>query len=234
MALLHIIQLEQCPILKQLRLEEALLRTDTRNWCLINTGSPPAIVMGISGKPELLINSVRQTKNPLPVIRRFSGGGTVVVDQETLFVTFICNSNDMQIACYPDRVLQWSAQFYSGVFSDKFKLHENDYAFENRKFGGNAQYFRKERWLHHSSLLWDYSPHLMDYLLLPQKTPRYRAGRSHDDFLCRLKDFYVNKSEIKQRITGALSSRFQIEEVPLEAAELALQIPHRQATEIVI
>ena len=40
------------PILEQLQLEEALFRADQRNWCLLNSGSPPAIVMGISGLPE--------------------------------------------------------------------------------------------------------------------------------------------------------------------------------------
>ncbi len=47
----HLLQLQNMPILEQLRLEEALLRADDRNWILINRGSPPAIVMGISGKP---------------------------------------------------------------------------------------------------------------------------------------------------------------------------------------
>ncbi len=35
--------------------EEALMRADERNWCVINNGSPKAIVMGISGKPDQLI-----------------------------------------------------------------------------------------------------------------------------------------------------------------------------------
>ena len=38
------------PILKQLQIEEALLRATSDNWCLLNNGSSqPAIVMGISG-----------------------------------------------------------------------------------------------------------------------------------------------------------------------------------------
>ncbi len=44
-------------IFEQLRLEEALLRSDGRNWCLLNVGQePPSIVMGISGVPEKLLN----------------------------------------------------------------------------------------------------------------------------------------------------------------------------------
>ena len=51
--LVHVVRMRGVPILQQLRLEEALLRTDDRNWCLINDGGPndlpPSVVMGISG-----------------------------------------------------------------------------------------------------------------------------------------------------------------------------------------
>ena len=49
---LHLLRLENIPILEQLAIEEALLRTDHRNICIVNSGTPPAIVMGISGKAE--------------------------------------------------------------------------------------------------------------------------------------------------------------------------------------
>ena len=50
MQTLRLIRTRQLPILRQLRLEEALLRADAGNWCIINDGSSiPAIVMGISG-----------------------------------------------------------------------------------------------------------------------------------------------------------------------------------------
>jgi hypothetical protein len=48
--LVNILRLRGYPILKMLQLEEALLRTDDRNWLLLNEGTDrPAIVMGISG-----------------------------------------------------------------------------------------------------------------------------------------------------------------------------------------
>ena len=56
---LHLLNLSCFPIFQQLQIEEALLRADQRNWCIINTGSPPAIVMGISGKPGTCIDHKR-------------------------------------------------------------------------------------------------------------------------------------------------------------------------------
>jgi hypothetical protein len=44
------LKLAAMPILKQLQLEEALLRATSHNWFLINEGTPdPTIVMGVSG-----------------------------------------------------------------------------------------------------------------------------------------------------------------------------------------
>ena len=90
---MNILHLKNVSIFEQLQLEEALLRADTRNVCIINEGSSPAIVMGISGKAEELIDLEKLEQNPIPVIKRYSGGGTVVVDPNTLFVSFICNKD---------------------------------------------------------------------------------------------------------------------------------------------
>ncbi len=52
-----------------------------------------------------------------------------------------------------------------------------DYAFGQRKFGGNAQAITKARWLHHTSLLWDFDDARMRLLKHPSRTPEYRAVR---------------------------------------------------------
>lgn len=228
---LFLVQLSNYPIFQQLQLEEALLRADQRNWCLINDGTQPAIVMGISGKTELLINRTRLLQNPCPVIRRFSGGGTVFVDESTCFVTFICNAEHVNVPPCPEKVLHWTADLYQQAFPHlDFKLMENDYAIGNRKFGGNAQYLCKGRWLHHSSLLWDFHLERMDYLLMPPKTPKYRQQRAHGDFLMRLRDVYHCRESFKQEIRKTLASRFVITEMTLEQVHEVLERPHRQAT----
>lgn len=45
-----VLRLQNFQILRQLKLEEALLRASNDNWFLVNDGTPdPAIVLGISG-----------------------------------------------------------------------------------------------------------------------------------------------------------------------------------------
>lgn len=228
---LHFIHLDNHFIYSQLELEEALLRSDNRNWCLFNYGSPPAVVMGISGKPHLLLETQKLLSYQIPVIRRFSGGGTVLVDPNTLFVSFIFNRDTFGFLPQPENIMNWSAKFYAKVFTQpQFQLRENDYVYANRKFGGNAQYIRKDRWLHHTSFLWDYDPMLMQLLKLPLKTPQYRDKRDHADFLCTLKDHFNSKEEIVISIQKALSQHFDLRLHPLQDIQEILQKNHRKAT----
>lgn len=68
-----------------------------------------------------------------------------------------------------------------------FALRENDFALGGRKFGGNAQYISRGRWVHHTSLLWDYDDHTMGMLRQPPKQPEWRRSRAHSDFVCKLR-----------------------------------------------
>lgn len=231
---LILLHLKQYPIYKQLELEEALLRADLRNICIINEGSTPAIVMGISGKWEELINPVKILKQPIPVIRRFSGGGTVIVDEETLFVSFIFQKEAHPFPPYPESILRWTAGFYSDALKiPGFQLKENDYAIGEKKCGGNAQYLRKERWLHHTTFLWDYKQEHMEYLLHPKKTPKYREGRTHEDFLCKLHHCIPSKDHFISSIKQELNKRFALTETAMQEMLPLLELDHRKSMSVV-
>ncbi|MCX6989373.1 MAG: lipoate--protein ligase family protein [Chlamydiae bacterium] len=221
---------KDCSILDQLQLEEALLRHDTRNFCIINKGSPPAIVMGISGKVHELVEIEIAQSLQIPIIKRFSGGGTVVVDNSTVFVTFIFQKDTFAFPAYPEKIMKWSEGIYKNVFPDTFTLRENDYAFGEKKFGGNAQYIRKDRWLHHTSFLWDYTPTYMQTLKHPKKTPSYREGRDHEQFLCKLKDFLPSQDCFITELKKTLMHYFTVCDINL--AELEVQTPSRMSTQL--
>jgi lipoate-protein ligase A len=234
MTTLYVVQLYQTPILEQLQLEEALLRADQRNWCLINEGSPPAIVMGISGKPHELIQEAKWSQSPVPIIRRFSGGGTVFIDENTYFATFICQTSFVSISPFPEPIMRWTEELYKPLFAPHpFSLQENDYTLGHYKFGGNAQSICKNRWLHHSSFLWDYSSSNMEYLLYPKKTPHYRQQRVHTEFLCRLRDYWSHQKSFREKLTEQLQEKFEVEEVKKEELQAILHLPHRKATMVI-
>lgn len=129
---------------------------------------------------------------------------------------------------YPNKLMEWTRDFYSPVFSfddvdatrdahsasasasvssssptapPPFSLTGHDYCFSSRKFGGNAQTITRDRWLHHTSFLWqlDSLAHIETYLQNPAKQPEYRAGRSHTEFLTSLRDVWA---QVEQRRGG--------------------------------
>ncbi|CAL5325842.1 unnamed protein product [Camellia sinensis] len=123
------VQFKGVPILKQLHLEEQLLRISSDNWCIINDGTnAPTVVMGLSGKPCELLELGSVLQDQVPVIRRFTGGGTVIVDPGTTFVTLICNRDDVPgVQPYPRSIMHWSGLLYNKVFEGigDFHLREN-------------------------------------------------------------------------------------------------------------
>ncbi|KZV40330.1 lipoate-protein ligase A [Dorcoceras hygrometricum] len=211
--LISLLRLNGMPILEQLHLEERLLRTTSENWCLINNGTTdPTIVMGVSGKPVELLDTESVLRDEISVIRRYTGGGTVIVDHATIFVTFICNKDAISgLQSYPQPIMCWSSLLYKEVFKGigDFTLRENDYVLGNRKFGGNAQSITKNRWVHHTSFLWDYEISRMGYLKLPKRAPQYRQARDHLEFICRMKD-YIARSDFIDRTISAVGSHFQL------------------------
>jgi lipoate-protein ligase A len=228
---IHLLVLENVAIYEQLQIEEALLRADMRNFCIFNTGSPPAVVLGISGKIEELVNSSTMERAPLPMIRRFSGGGTVVIDQSSCFISFIANSHDVSVKCCPGSIHNFAIEIYQKSFPDiALQLLENDYIIGEKKYGGNAQYLCKDRWLHHTSFLWDYSDALMDYLLLPKKMPNYRNKRTHSAFLGKLCEHLPSKEEFFSSVVAALHERYSLIPLPFHEVAAALDLPHRKAT----
>ena len=219
---MKLVYLKNSPIYDQLALEEALLRVGQGTWCLLNSGSPPAIVLGISGKEEELV----EKECPLPLIRRFSGGGTVVVDPDTLFITFI----GMMPHPTPSKIHAWAFERLQPLFQHlPFTLKENDYVLHEKKCGGNAQYIAKERFLHHTSLLWLYDRQLMSYLKMPQKTPLYRMGRAHGAFLTELAPYFPSKEAFFQKLIASLQAREALTDACPDELRQLRSIPHRQA-----
>ena len=247
-----LLRLRNVPRLRALRLEEALFRADGRSWvimCEWDSGGDAAakaaaheaaqcVVLGISGKPAEMVDAERAAAVEMPLIRRFSGGGTVVADADTLFVTFIAAGGAVPgTAPYPEPILQWSEGVYADALRscgvDGFRVNANDYCIGKHKFGGNAQSISGKRWLHHTSLLWDYDPARMAVLQMPARRPAYRADRPHGEFLRGLAEAVGSRSELMEAILGAASQRFELCPVSLPEVEEVLSRPHRKVTKLV-
>ncbi|MFC2049520.1 lipoate--protein ligase family protein, partial [Chlamydiota bacterium] len=94
----------------------------------------------------------------------------------------------------------------------------------------NAQYIQKNRWLLHTSLLWDYTPDKMGYLLLPKKRPAYRQDRSHTDFLSPLHPYFPSKADLISQLADNAQKQLRAENTDIQEALSHLNLPHRSAT----
>ncbi|KAF1336458.1 hypothetical protein FI667_g290, partial [Globisporangium splendens] len=208
------------PIQEQLRIEEALFRVDRRrNWFIYNEEKTPVtIVMGISGKPEQLLQ--------LDAVKRYTN-------------TIACDAFP-HVKPFPREIMTWSSTFFSPFFNRvcdnglTFALREDDYVFGDRKFGGNAQSISKDRWLHHTSFLWDFDPKNMEYLTNPARQPAYRQKRSHLEFLCTLKEVLkketASRDKFADELRSELATQFVVEDVDIASLESLLNQEHRRAT----
>ncbi|MEB2681318.1 lipoate--protein ligase family protein [Chlamydia suis] len=219
------------PIFKQLQIEEALLRNSSQNFCLVNTNLPEAVVLGISRKPEQDLYVEHLRSDNIPIIRRYSGGGTVFLDADSLMVSWIMNSPSPMPSS--KKLLQWTSTIYTPIFPSGFKVIDNDYTLFEKKIGGNAQYIQKQRWVHHTTFLWDMNPQkLARYLPIPQIQPAYRQNRSHTDFLTTIHSWFDSKEDFLSKLRHSAAHKIVWKEGSQPMIAKALSQPHRQATQI--
>ncbi|KDD75546.1 hypothetical protein H632_c624p1 [Helicosporidium sp. ATCC 50920] len=221
MATVRVLRLRQVPIVEHLRLEEALMRATKDNWFVINDGTPdPAIVLGISGKPEELVHTEAAAAAGVPLVKRFTGGGTVLVDQDTIFTGLVMGTRSLPgVEPFPRPIMRWSEGFFAPAFASlgAFALRENDYVFGELKFGGNAQAISRDRWVHHTSFLWRFDPARMRLLKQPARAPDYRRGRAHEAFVRGLEDLGRGRAELVESVLDcARQAGFRCVEESLE------------------
>jgi len=229
---LKLLRMKTCPIWEQLALEEALFRLSTSNWCILNEGSLPALVMGISQKREDVFHEEEARRQKFPLLRRFTGGGAVVVDEGTFFCSLLFNKEDASADFHPAGIVRWAYELMKPAFHPhSFTLQDFDFALYDKKIGGNAQALTNDRFINHTSFLWDWQSERMKALKYPPKVPLWRQGRSHEEFMGQLKGAFSSKEYLSQKIIEALSHTFLIEDASLDEARLFLALPHRKALE---
>lgn len=237
---LHLVRLtSDLSIFDQLEIEEALLRASDEAWCIVKNGSSiPSIVLGISANVHEMVDTTKLPKeSPIQIIRRFSGGGTVIVDENSLFFTIILSKNSIPKEYhYPKEFMKWVYELIHPAFlPHSLTLEENDFVLSEKKVGGNAQCFTQHRMLHHTSFLWKWNEERMNLLHHPKKIPNYRQNRSHNDFCGALFPYYSSQDSLMKNLELALHNHFQIHECTPSSPHVqkALLSNHRKALSIV-
>ncbi len=151
-----------------------------------------AVVLGAGGKVGDDVDVAACNADGVPIARRSSGGGTVLLGPGCLLYSLVLRfDRDPMLSD-----LRASYRYILGTIVESLApiaspltIHGfSDLTWQGRKFSGNAQQRKRTHLLHHGTLLL----HGFDtravsrYLKLPPRRPEYRHDRPHDEFLTHL------------------------------------------------
>jgi lipoate-protein ligase A len=162
----------------------------------------PAVVLGAGGRLAEDVNEPACAADGVPILRRASGGGTVLLGTGCLCFSLVLRyARDpalTEIASSYAYILDRTLRALAGVLPGLERAGTSDLAAAGRKFSGNAQQRKRAHLLHHGTLLYGFDLELVSrYLRLPARQPEYRARREHGEFLMNLP---VAASELARRL----------------------------------
>lgn len=117
----------------------------------------PSILIGRNQNTISEINLDYVKANNIDVVRRLSGGGTVFNDLGNMNFTFITFRNTSN-QCIKNGFEKFALPVIHALKSlgiDATFNGRNDITIDGKKFSGNAQYFQKNKLLHHGTILYD-------------------------------------------------------------------------------
>jgi lipoate-protein ligase A len=148
----------------------------------------PVVVLGRHGDPRAEIHESACAADDVQIVRRFSGGGTVVLGPGCLnYVVALSLVSRPELADVAGSFRFVLRAIVTALKVPGLSAVGTDLAVNGRKVSGNAQRRGRRAMVHHGTLLYDFDPALAArYLKEPVRQPAYRAARRHGDFLGNL------------------------------------------------
>ena len=152
---------------------------------LIWESARPAVVLPRHGEPEAWVHVPACASRGVPLLRRESGGGAVVVGPGCLNIALVLSLDGRPWLADVERSYEWMLGRLAGVLAiGGIAVRSTDLAIRERKFAGHAQRRVRDAILHHGVVLYDFDLELVDALLPePPRRPAWRGNRTHREFL---------------------------------------------------
>ena len=172
----------------------------------------PVVILGLHSRIADHVIAGPCREDGVAVLRRFSGGGTVVVGPGCLnyaiALSLVSHPWLADVAASFDTIL---GRIVGSMNVPGLALAgSSDLVLSGRKVSGNAQRRGRRGLIHHGTLLYHFDSSLVArYLKEPERQPEYRAGRSHADFIGQLP---LTAAEI----TANLKTAFDVPELRRE------------------
>jgi len=162
----------------------------------------PAVVLGAGCSFALDVDEAACRADGVHVLRRSSGGGTVLLGRGCLLFSLILSYDAApelgEIGSSYAFILGRLRECLRDICPDIERAGTSDLAAAGRKFSGNAQQRKRAHLLHHGTVLFDFDlSSIGRYLRMPERQPEYRSGRDHEAFVMNLP---TTETAIKNRL----------------------------------
>jgi lipoate---protein ligase len=152
----------------------------------------PFVVVGYGQQIAREVNADLCRAAAIPILRRCSGGGTVVQGPGCLNYALVLRTTDSghlaSITSANAWIMDRQRRAMARLTGRPVEVRgHTDLTVEGRKFSGNAQRRRRQALLFHGSFLLNFDlASISRWLPMPSAQPDYRADRTHADFLTNL------------------------------------------------
>ncbi|HEY4984655.1 MAG TPA: lipoate--protein ligase family protein [Verrucomicrobiae bacterium] len=177
------------------------------------------VVVGYANKVAAEVNVAACETHGIPVLRRCSGGGTVVQGpgglNYTLVLRITADGPLHSIGIANQFIMRQNRAALESVVNRPVAVRgHTDLTVGDRKFSGNSQRRKKHFLLFHGTFLLNFDLLLVSELLpMPSKQPDYREHRAHTEFLTNLN---VPANEVKAALRQTWKAEEPLDNPPLE------------------
>ena len=175
------------------------------------------VVLGYSNKVAQEVDVEACRKNLIPILRRASGGGTVLQGPGCLNYTLILKipptgplahligTNQMILGKHREALIPF--------LGESVRVQgTSDLTLGDLKFSGNAQRRKQNFFLFHGTFLYNFKLDLIEqFLRHPARKPDYRQNRPHKEFVTNIS---LPSASIKQALKNAWESNEPAEKIP--------------------
>lgn len=183
------------------------------------------VVVGYGNRVAAEVDVAACDAAGIPVLRRCSGGGTVLLGPGCLnyaLVLPVTESGPLaSITGSNAFVMERNREAVAGLVGQAVKIEgHTDLAMAGRKFSGNSQRRRRRCLLFHGTFLLGFELELIGRMLRPPtREPAYRQGRGHGEFVMNLP---VAEGDLRTALRQVWGAQKEMENPPVALArELA-------------
>lgn len=185
------------------------------------------VVLGYTNKIETETQESECARLGIPILRRTSGGGTVLQGpgcfnfslilsiERTPQLSSVTGANDFVMECN-------CTALETLLNAPVTRQGHTDLTLGGRKFSGNAQRRKRKYLLFHGTLLFDFDLSLIEKVLqLPSVRPTYRHDRLHRDFLLNL---HIARESAKSALCQAWQATKVLCDLPCDLPQERIEL----------